>query len=482
MSDLSIGTLWDMSEGLLESRRAMSTSRQIVKVPEVGNSPPADKRIARLCLYLELLVLDCIVIFTSFYVASELVGNRMQLSSISVSLLIILPYVAYAGHNGVYSHISLSSPRENVARALRSLASSVAVLILFLFLTKESAQITPLNLGIGTALSGIMIAAARGPFKRYADQRLGGSSANTLLIIDDVAIASTGTSYRISADSFGFEPDLGNPEMLRKLGMLVQRFERVVVSCSAGRRTRWTMLLRGANINGEIIASEFASSGVLGIGVFCGHDTHEVSRGPLSTMNRAKKRILDLSLTVPALIVLAPLLVIVALAVRIESPGPVLFRQDRVGRGNRIFKIMKFRSMRSETSDSNGDRSASRDDDRITRVGKIIRATSIDELPQLFNVLVGDMSLVGPRPHALGSKAGNKLFWEIDEKYWIRHCLKPGITGLAQVRGYRGATNVPADLVNRLGADIEYIDAWTLSREIVILLRTLGVVVHRNAF
>ena len=92
------------------------------------------------------------------------------------------------------------------------------------------------------------------------------------------------------------------------------------------------------------------------------------------------------------------------------------------------------------------------------------------------------MSLVGPRPHALGSMAGNQLFWEVDHKYWMRHSLKPGITGLAQVRGYRGATEVPDDLINRLGADLEYIESWTLGRELIILARTLGVVVHRNAF
>src|SRR3546814_9616762 len=112
-----------------------------------------------------------------------------------------------------------------------------------------------------------------------------------------------------------------------------------------------------------------------------------------------------------------------------------------MGRGNRIFRILKFRSMRVEATDANGARSASRDDDRITRVGKFIRATSIDELPQLINVLSGEMSLVGPRPHALGSTAGNELFWRVDRPYWHRHALKTGITGLAQIRGFRRATN-----------------------------------------
>ncbi|WP_097063401.1 sugar transferase [Sphingomonas guangdongensis] len=145
-------------------------------------------------------------------------------------------------------------------------------------------------------------------------------------------------------------------------------------------------------------------------------------------------------------------------------------------------KVLKFRSMRAESSDATGTRSASRDDDRITRVGRIIRKTSIDELPQLFNVLLGDMSLVGPRPHALGSLAGDQLFWQVDETYWLRHQLKPGITGLAQVRGHRGATLERVDLVARLQSDMEYIHRWDIWRDIVILANTLKVVLHRNAF
>ncbi|CAH0356478.1 hypothetical protein SPH9361_04120 [Sphingobium sp. CECT 9361] len=460
----------------------MSSLHQTDRTAEARPVPPPEKRTHRLCLYFELLLTDCIVIFIGFYVAGAVLGDSVHLSSTKLSAMIIPPYLGYAAHNGVYGNSILSMPRENAAKSCRALLYSVAALVLFLFLIKESAKVTLTQLVVGTVLSGMLIVATRVSFRHYANRRLRGSPANTLLIIDDVAIVCADTSYCVATGPIGFEPDLGNPEMLRKLGLLVQGFERVVVSCSVERRTRWTMLLRGANINGEIIASEFAASGVLGVSVFCGHNTHQVSRGPLCTVNRAKKRILDLSLTVPILILLAPLLIIVALAIKVESTGPVLFQQNRMGRGNRVFKIMKFRSMRTDMSDSSGERSASRDDDRVTRVGRLIRATSIDELPQLINVLLGDMSLVGPRPHALGSRAGNQLFWEIDEKYWIRHCLKPGITGLAQVRGYRGATDVPDDLINRLGADLEYIDSWTLSREIVILLRTLKVIVHRNAF
>ncbi len=156
--------------------------------------------------------------------------------------------------------------------------------------------------------------------------------------------------------------------------------------------------------------------------------------------------------------------------------------QRRLGRGNRFFNMYKFRSMRKAEADRDGNRSTGREDDRVTRVGRIIRRTSIDELPQLVNVLLGDMSLVGPRPHAIGSQAGNKLFWEVDERYWQRHSLKPGMSGLAQIRGLRGATEHESDLASRLQADLEYLEGWTIWRDVRIVLLTLRVLVHREAY
>lgn len=118
----------------------------------------------------------------------------------------------------------------------------------------------------------------------------------------------------------------------------------------------------------------------------------------------------------------------------------------------------------------------------MTRVGRFLRRTSIDELPQLLNVLKGDMSIVGPRPHALGSQAGDKLFWQVDHRYWQRHSLKPGITGLAQVRGFRGATETETDLSSRLQADLEYLDGWSILRDIQIIFATFGVLAHDRAY
>ena len=171
-----------------------------------------------------------------------------------------------------------------------------------------------------------------------------------------------------------------------------------------------------------------------------------------------------------------------AIAIKLEDGGPVLFRQQRVGRRNLMFSIYKLRTMKVDRNDAHGQRSASKDDDRVTMVGRFLRRTSIDELPQLFNVLRGDMSLVGPRPHAIGSLAGDKLFWEVDQRYWQRHSLRPGLTGLAQIRGLRGATDHEADLSSRLQADLEYISGWTIWRDVRIIMATTRVLLHDRAF
>ncbi|MCH7629500.1 MAG: sugar transferase [Proteobacteria bacterium] len=191
---------------------------------------------------------------------------------------------------------------------------------------------------------------------------------------------------------------------------------------------------------------------------------------------------MDLAVAGGALLFLAPLLALVALLIKLEDAGPVFFLQQRQGRNNRLFWIYKFRSMRVEQLDAAGVRSASKDDDRITRIGRFIRRTSIDELPQLLNVLKGDMSIVGPRPHAIGSLAGSKRFWDVDPRYLLRHSLKPGLTGLAQIRGLRGATDSEQDLSDRLQADLEYLDGWTVWRDLRIIAATITVLVHDRAF
>jgi lipopolysaccharide/colanic/teichoic acid biosynthesis glycosyltransferase len=258
--------------------------------------------------------------------------------------------------------------------------------------------------------------------------------------------------------------------------------DRVVIACRREAARNWAMMLKGCNVQGEILAQEYDALGALGVGRLSGRTTLIVSLGPLNLWQRALKRAFDLALTIPTVIAVLPVLILTAVAIKLDTPGPILFRQKRLGRGNELFEIYKFRSMREEDTDPEGHRSAHRDDERLTRVGRFIRKTSIDELPQLLNVLLGSMSIVGPRPHALGSLAGQELFWEVDERYWHRHALKPGITGLAQVRGLRGATHRRDDLTRRLQADLEYVAGWSLWRDIKILLSTIRVIIHPRAF
>lgn len=178
---------------------------------------------------------------------------------------------------------------------------------------------------------------------------------------------------------------------------------------------------------------------------------------------------MDILVAGGALLFFAPLLVLIAVLIKLESPGPVLFRQARGGLNGQAFTIFKFRSMRCL---ENGPvvAQAKRDDDRITTVGRIIRKTSIDELPQLLNVLRGDMSIVGPRPHAL---AHDEQYGAVIANYHLRFRARPGLTGLAQIKGLRGGTSEVEAMAARIDADNEYIERWTLGGDVRILLMTV---------
>ncbi|WP_229680831.1 undecaprenyl-phosphate glucose phosphotransferase [Marinobacterium zhoushanense] len=188
------------------------------------------------------------------------------------------------------------------------------------------------------------------------------------------------------------------------------------------------------------------------------------------------KGVMDRGLALVGIILISPLLVMTALAVKLSSPGPVLFRQPRHGYG-KVFHVLKFRSMRLH--DDQQVKQATRQDPRITAVGRFIRRTSIDELPQLFNVLMGEMSLVGPRPHAV---AHNDYYSDKINAYMARHRIKPGITGLAQVSGCRGETETLDKMQRRVELDLQYINTWSLWLDIKILLKTPFTLISRDIY
>jgi lipopolysaccharide/colanic/teichoic acid biosynthesis glycosyltransferase len=163
----------------------------------------------------------------------------------------------------------------------------------------------------------------------------------------------------------------------------------------------------------------------------------------------------------------------IALAVKVTSPGPISFRQKRYGYRNRRFWIYKFRTMYAHLGDNGGTCQTTTDDPRVTPIGRILRKTSLDELPQLINVLKGDMSLVGPRPHVPGMLAGGMLYEKLTPYYFQRHNMRPGITGLAQVNGLRGSTVAPLSAIERLDHDLQYIWTWSLKLDLAIVTRTI---------
>lgn len=202
----------------------------------------------------------------------------------------------------------------------------------------------------------------------------------------------------------------------------------------------------------------------------------EVQRPPLSESDGLVKSVIDSVLSAIALVLLAPLFLIIAICIKLDSPGPIFFVQRRNGYNQRIIGVIKFRTM-MVLEDGDVVPQAKSGDKRVTRVGRFLRSTSLDELPQILNVLRGEMSLVGPRPHAL---AHNKEYQQIIAFYGNRHRVKPGITGLAQVNGCRGETPNPALMQRRVAYDLKYIENWSIALDVEILLRTILTVLRRD--
>ncbi len=193
---------------------------------------------------------------------------------------------------------------------------------------------------------------------------------------------------------------------------------------------------------------------------------------PVSGWSRFMKDAVDRVLATVFIVLLSPIMVATWFAVRRESPGPAIFKQKRFGFNNELVEVFKFRSMYTDMGDTNAVKLVTKGDPRVTRVGRFIRKTSIDELPQLFNVLTGQLSLVGPRPHATQAKAGDDLYDQVVDGYFARHKVKPGITGWAQINGWRGETDTHEKIENRVKHDLEYIDRWSIMFDLYIIAKT----------
>ena len=444
-----------------------------------GGRPAREKRVVLYCLS---LLFDCASLILGYAAALEL-RDAMWLDSGGQPIIAIaLPvFLMFEIAREVQSIDALESRSLAIQRSLSALFATALLVLALSFLFKAD-DISRLGFFVTFGVAGIVLVIGKLILDLLFNRWMSGVATATIVLQDGLpAEPHFGCDFADVAQQ-GLWPDLNEPSSIDALSRLIAPYDRVVVSCHFERRAAWATFLKSQDVGGEILLDRDLLHGAVAVGAYGLDDTLILSRGPLSLSNRVQKRVFDLAASIVALVLFAPLMVIVAVLIKLESHGPIFFRQIRVGEGNRQFEIFKFRSMRLESADPQGDASTQRDDPRITRIGKFIRRTSIDELPQLFNVLRGEMSMVGPRPHALGSLAGETLFWHVSQTYWIRHALKPGITGLAQIRGFRGATDTTEALQSRVRADLEYVSNWSLSLDILILLRTLRVVVHQNAY
>ncbi len=193
---------------------------------------------------------------------------------------------------------------------------------------------------------------------------------------------------------------------------------------------------------------------------------------PIADWNSVAKRTFDIVFSLAGLLLFSPVMIATAIAIKLDSPGPVFFKQKRHGFNNEEIDVYKFRSMYSDQCDPTAKSAVTKGDPRVTRVGRFIRRTSIDELPQFFNSLLGSLSLVGPRPHAVAAQSHDRLYGEAVDGYFARHRVKPGITGWAQINGWRGEIDSDEKIEKRTEFDLYYIENWSLLLDLKILLLT----------
>ncbi len=432
-----------------------------------------------------LALADIFAIIVSFTLTTYVwlgYGGMNQL--VNVLLIIIPMYIVLALNNKAYQTNVLKNLWKNVNRGVIALLLATGSMLLILFFFKISTEFSRVIFGFGTLGATFIIILTRSFIFKFGKYYIGDSPDVDLCIFDDIPIDEKRFDDVgvIEASDYDLVADPSDADAVTRLGQLALGMDHVIVYCPPEKRESWVFMLRALDVKSEIAVPELDSITPLAIKQRGSRVSLLISAGHLRWDQGIIKRAFDLIVGLIAFIVAMPILIVTAIAIKLESKGPVLFKQERIGLGNRLFTMYKFRSMRTDVADAHGSKPTERNDLRITTVGDFIRRTSIDEIPQLFNVLRGSMSLVGPRPHVPQGKAGTSLYWEIEQRYWHRHCVKPGITGLAQVSGYRGTTFVEDDLRQRLNSDLIYVANWSLLNDIKIILKTFAVLRHKNAF
>ena len=446
--------------------------------PSTASSP--SKAWTRRLLSAGLIIGDLFLLNVATFAAETLRNYEFaQYSSQIVAGLLAPIFLLSTFAVRAYSADVLLDRGRAVSRVLAALAMTVAAVSLCLFALKMGTAMPRLTVAMIFALSAVLMILFRLSLAPIAARHLGDSVFSVIELNDGPAPLAGPGSLDISRF---FDPIHPNPLSLSTLARALDGVDRVVLHCAQERRGAWTQVLKGLETRSEIVAPEMGVGDPVGLGSYGGQRTIIVGQGPLNLHDAAVKRLFDLVIAIAAIVTLAPVFIAVAVIIKLESPGPVFFQQPRTGLRNRLFVVLKFRTMRTASCDVSGSMSTSRGDPRITSFGGFLRRSSLDELPQLFNVLKGEMSIVGPRPHAINSTAEDCMFWHLDDRYWLRHACRPGMTGLAQVQGFRGATEYRGDLTARVEADLAYLRNRSLMSDLLIVLKTVRVLFGDKAY
>jgi polysaccharide biosynthesis protein PslA len=419
--------------------------------------------------------------------AAALTATFMRIQSVGEAtpndlMLVIVPaFLLAAVALDCYRLTTLRHSLRSVGKSLLALAIAAGIAFTTAYALQVGVIYSRLHTGSMLIFAAAYLTVGRVLYKEMLD-RLSGAIDPRVLILGP-AFVTAEIAANVDRKIPSEPPNPADPSSLERAYAQVRHADRIILAFDdAAERTAWAQFVRLIGIDAELVKPELQNIKVLGVSHWEGAPTVVVARGPLSFGERALKRAFDLAIGVPLLAVTGPWLVLLMVVVKLNSPGPAIFAQPRVGRNNRHYQCYKLRTMYHGLADVRGSRSAARNDDRVTKIGKVLRRFSLDELPQLWNVIWGDMSLVGPRPHPLGAVAEGALFWDVVPDYWTRHAMRPGMTGLAQVRGLRGATIVRGDIEKRVMADIEYINSWSIWLDLKILLQTARVVLQNDAY
>ena len=471
-----------LSEGK-EGRDSLNRFDHIIPSPTEKHVPlPQYRAAVKTAVVIIAIIIDIFVIGAAALTAAFIRFQSVSAGNTATLLLAILPpFLLAAITLDCYRVNKLRSSFQSVGRALAALAIAAGLAFATAFAFQVGSAYSRLESGYLLVTAVAYLTVSRVLYKIWLDRISGVIDPHVVIFGPDFeSIDNAGSIDRVIPSEL---PDSTNQKALERIYALVRHADRIILAFDdSAERTEWARFMRLVGIDAELIEPDLKNIIVLGVSHWEGTPTLIISRGALNYGERAIKRIFDLTISAFLLCLASPLLLLLIVLIKYDSPGPVIFAQPRVGRNNHRYQCYKLRTMHDDAADSLGSRSTRRNDDRITKIGKFLRRASLDELPQLWNVVRGDMSLVGPRPHALGSTAEGALFWEAVPDYWTRHAMRPGITGLAQVRGLRGATITREDIEKRVAADIEYINSWSILLDFKILLQTIRVIWHRNAF